>query len=480
MSAESDHQKRNGGWRKHIDIDERWLMPLLVAVGGFFITLSIGYAYALSITVAGWQLWSWLVTIIIVISALLMAAGRPSNLPIFDWRPILIIIIVAALLRLLFLETVPGGLHVDEYGVADFSLRHIFAKPGETLNPFRSGPASHPSLYHYLIRAFLAAVGETITGLRLSSAIAGTAALFSTYLMVSVFENRRTALIALLFMAGYHFHIHWSRIGLNNIWDTLWVPLTLAFFAWGWKRHWYGGAVIAGAAAGLSLYFYPGSRLGLILLLFVIWHLWRQERDTGRMLRYCGLMIIVALCIVGPLVMYAMRDPVPFFERTQAVFGWRPESVTLVTGDPPDYLAYAWYQFWRSAGAFISVPDVTGFYDPKVPLLIGLSAPLFIAGFLWALVKRQLLPVIWILLTVFLGGFILSDPPGSSHYVIAIPAIVWLLALPIEWLISRGHPRLAYTLIALVILTDVVFYFGVYVPGEPRDLIHPFPPPPVL
>jgi 4-amino-4-deoxy-L-arabinose transferase-like glycosyltransferase len=480
MPQISDLKTRFGDWKNEIRIDERWVMPLIIALGGLFISISIGYTYALSINVGGWQLWTWLVTIIIVIGALLMAAGRPPEIVIVNWRAILAIVIVALFLRYLFLETIPGGLHVDEYGIADFSLRHIFAVAGETLNPFRSGPASHPSLYHYLVRLSLALAGASITGLRLSSVIAGVSAILATYAMVVVFDNRRTALISIALMAGYHFHIHWSRIGLNNIWDTLWVPATLALFAWGWKRRWYGGAILAGATAGLSQYFYPGSRLGLILLLFVIWRLWREERDSRRMVSYGGLTIIVALCVVAPLLLYAIRDPVPFFERTRTVFGWRPETIALVTGNPPDYLSYTWHQLWRSVGAFTSVMDVTGFYDPKVPLLIGLSAPLFIAGFFWAIYKRQFLPVVWIVLTIILGGFILSDPPGSSHYAIAIPAIVWLVAMPINWLAAQGHPRLAIALVSIILVTDLIFYFAIYVPGGPRDLIHPFPPIPPL
>jgi len=476
MPEFSDLKTRFGDWKNELNIDERWVMPLLVALGGLFVSISIGYAYALSITVGGWQLWTWLITIVIVMGALLMAAGRPPEIVIVNWRLILATVIVALFLRYLFLETIPGGLHVDEYGVADFSLRHIFAVAGETLNPFRSGPASHPSLYHYLVRFSLAIAGTTITGLRLSSVIAGVSAILATYAMVVVFDSRRTALISIVLMAGYHFHIHWSRIGLNNIWDTLWVPATLALFAWGWKRRWYGGAILAGATAGLSQYFYPGSRLGLILLLFVMWRLWREERDSRRMVSYSGLTIIVALCVVAPLLLYAVSDPVPFFERTRTVFGWRPETIALVTGSPPDYLAYAWRQLWRSVGAFTSVMDVTGFYDPKVPLLIGLSAPLFIAGFFWAIYKRIFLPVVWIALTIIFGGFILSDPPGSSHYVIAIPAIVWLMALPINWLANQGHPRLATALVTIILVADLVFYFAIYAPGGPRDLIHPFPP----
>lgn len=123
---------------------------------------------------------------------------------------------------------------------------------------------------------------------------------------------------------------------------------------------------------------------------------------------------------------------------------------------------------------------MTGFCGSGVPLPIRLLTPLFVAVFFWAIYKRHFLPVLWILLTVLLGGFILSDPPGSFPFVVAIPAIVWLMAMPLDWLIAQGHPRLALVLIMLILVTDLVFYITFYVPGGPRDLIHAFPPLPQL
>lgn len=460
--------------------DEMLAMQLVMLLVGLIVSISIGYLYSRSVMVAGWQLWTWLVTVFFVLGGLLAAVGRPPKLTLARWRWLLAIAAAALLLRIVMLETIPGGLHVDEYGVADFTLRHVYHVPGETLNPFRSGPASHPSLYHYLVRLSLLVGGNSITGLRLSSVIAGTLGVLATYAVIAQLDTRKTALIGAALMAGYHFHIHWSRIGLNNIWDTVWVPVMLASYAWGWRHRWRGGAILAGASIGFSQYFYPGSRLGLLLLGFLVVYLWREERDSRRLLTYVGLLILTAIFIAGPLIIYAISDPVPFFERSQTVFGWRTESIVQITGNPPDRWSYAWYQLWRSVGAFVSVPDVTGFYGPGVPLLIGLAAPLFTFGFFWAIYKRQLIPVLWIMVTVIFGGFLLLDPPGSSHYVVAIPAICWLIAIPLNQLMERGHLRLALALLSLILLTDIVFYFAIYVPGNPRDLIHPFPPFPQL
>jgi hypothetical protein len=310
-----------------------------------------------------------------------------------------------------------------------------------------------------------------------------------------VLHNQRLALFTAAIMTTYHFHIHWSRIGLNNIWDTLWVPLILAPFAWGWRNNWCGGAILSGIAVGLSQYFYPGSRLGVFLLAFLILqYLLEISKELPEkkprtkfishfskfifihpLLKYTLKTAIIATTIAAPLFLYAVRDPVPFFERSQAVWGWRSETIWMVMGDSTATIAYGWQQLWRSVGAFTAVPDVTGFYDPGVPLLIGLAAPLFLIGLLWALLNKRFLPVLWVLLTVLLGGFLLADPPGSTHYVVVIPAVCWLVAMPLEWLASIKHERLALALLTAVVAVDLYFYFFIYVPAPHRDLIHIFP-----
>ena len=339
-------------------------------------------------------------------------------------------------------------------------------------------------MYNYLIRLSLAVVGNSITGLRLSSVFAGTLAILATYAMVAVYQNRRAAFLAAVLMTTYHYHIHWSRIGLNNIWDTFWVPAMLAAFAWGWRKNWSGGAVLAGLAAGMSQYFYAGSKIGLLLIVFVIWDFWREGRGqlrgrqqvhNRRLAIYTGQMLLMAAIVAAPIIFHALREPDVYFDRSQDVFAFTPE---ILASD--EMLSFAWDQILNSAGAMTAVPDRTGFYGPGVPLLFGMAAPLFAIGFFWALYKKRYLPALWVMLTIILGGFFMQHPPSSSHLVVIIPAVCWLMAIPLAWLVDRGRWRWAALIVAIIVITDLVFYFGYYVPGEPYDLIHAFPPwPPV-
>lgn len=460
-------------WQE-IRASDRRAVQLIAAGACLFTTASIGLAYATEYAVVGWQLWVWLVSCVIVIVTLAPVSLRRVRLSA-EGRALLMVMAVAFVLRVTLLETIPGGLHPDETGTAGFTLEHVYSLPDRTLNPFVVSPGSHPTLYHYVTRLFLTVIGHSITGVRFSSVLAGTFAIAATYVCISVFQNRRTALIAAILMAAYHYHIHWSRIALNNVWDTLWIPLMIGAYGWGWKNNNSTGAALSGAAVGFSQYFYQGGRAGLFVLAFVILGLWWKDRDRRKLIVHVGKLVAVAAVIAAPLAMFAIKNPATFTERFNTIFGWQPSVIQEITGSPTDYWGFFWYQLWRSFGAYTAVVDITGFYRPEVPLTIGLAAPLLIVGFFWAIRKRQYVPALWLFIATVLGGFMLSGAPSSSHYVLSIPAICWLIAIVIKALMDGGHPRWAIAVLLIIVATDLVFYFGIYLQHPSGDLVHPFP-----
>jgi RsiW-degrading membrane proteinase PrsW (M82 family) len=135
-------------------------------------------------------------------------------------------------------------------------------------------------------------------------------------------------------------------------------------------------------------------------------------------------------------------------------------------------------QFIWTLLSFTAIPEGAGFYRPGVPLVIGLAVPLLLAGVFWQIHRRELVPVFWLALTMFFGGFLLEALPASNHYAVAIPAIVWLIASPLEALIRFGRSRWALLALAVIVATDLYFYFGIYAQAPSLDFIHPFPPNP--
>ncbi|MCP5097267.1 MAG: glycosyltransferase family 39 protein [Chloroflexi bacterium] len=460
-------------WQNSIRNNDSHMMQVVVAVACAGVSISMGYAYATLSWVDGWQLWTWMLTIVVLVATLIPNSVR-FDWSLHTWRWPLLFLLGAFVLRLTLLNTIPGGLHVDEKGVAGYAVLHVFPPEAQTINPFHTGAASQPALYHYLIRLSLAVFGYSIHGLRISSAVVGGFAVMATYFMVKQFANTRTALLTAAIMMTYHYHIHWSRLALNNIWDTLWVPLIIWPLAWGYRKNWSGGAVISGLALGLSQYFYAGSKIAVFMVPLLLWMLYREKKDRGQLLRFGVKLTVTAVTVAAPIAFFALMVPDTYFDRSRTVYAWQTDAIMHAVGKV-DYGAYLWHQIWRNVGAFTTVPEITGFYGPGVPFLIGVAAPLFVIGLFWVIWKRQWVPIMWLLFTLFFGGIMLTGAPSSSHLAVSIPVICWLTAVPLNWLWQRGHWKLAAFLLAAIMLTDLIFYFGVYVPGEPRDLFHVMP-----
>ncbi len=456
--------------------DEQSLLRTLVVLACFLTALSLGYASSDQFMVQPWLPWAWIACVIVSLFSLLPLARPQQSVDRKD-RWIFAVVLLAGLLRVIRLETIPGGFHVDEWGAADFALRYVVPPLDRTISPFVTGHSAQPALYFYVARLSLAAFGERIAGLRMSSVLAGSLAILPTFALISLLHNRRAAYLAAVLMATYHFHIHWSRIGLNNIWDTLWVPLILALFVWGWKHDRPGGAALAGLALGLSQYFYAGSRIGIFLLGYVVIRSWRTDRDDARLVSHLGRLVGMAAVVAGPLAVFAALNPEIFSNRLTSGLLWDPFA-TALPRTAPTFLPSVPQQFIWSLLSFTAIPEGAGFYRPGVPLVIGLAVPLLLAGVLWQIHRRQWLPVLWLGLTMFFGGFLLEALPASNHYAVAIPAICWLVASPLEALTGFGRKRWALLALAILVATDLYFYFGIYAQSPSLDFIHVFPPNP--
>lgn len=463
-------------WR-NLWLTEHRAAQVLVATVSILVSTGIGAAFADTPFINNYQIMFWILAVLVCFAMLYPARGL--RLMQFNRTAMALAALVAAsfFLRVINLQYFPPGYHVDEAGTIDFSLRHAFnpLNQEETVNPLRTGSDSQPVLYAYVVRLSVALFGFTIAGARLSSVIAGTLAVLAVFFMVNELVGRRVAWLAAILMAVYHYHIHWSRIVLNNIWVTLFLPLTIGFFLYGWRKGWAGGAVWAGLCLGLTAYFYAGGYILIFLLPILIWRTWKQVDDHISLSIYTGKMFALALVVAAPLIVFALLFPDQFLDRSRIIYGWKPLAIQATIGDPTAYWEHFKYQFTRSFGAYNFFPDTAGFYAPRIPFLIGVASILFPLGIAWSIFKRQYFPVLWILIVTFTGGFMLVATPATSHFIGVIPVICWMVATPLNWLIETRRPFWAYLLLALIIALDLYFYFVVYPTHPSRDLVLPFP-----
>ena len=392
----------------------------------------------------------------------------PFRLSRREWLGLLTLFLLAFLLRGTFLSRYPSTLSGDEGSAGLEAVQFI---EGQYDNPFTVGWFSFPSLYYWLQSVGIRLLGQTTAGLRLMSAVAGAATVVAIYGWGRVMFNRLMGGIAAAFLLVAHFHIQFSRIGLNNIWDGLFLVIALAALWYGWKTGWRGAFIICGLATGLGQYFYVSMRILPVLLLLWVGAAAYFRAPTLRR-RWPDLLLtgFIALTVFLPLLLYFADNPNEFnapMQRVTLFDGWI-EGEQLRTGETPMRIIV---RQMVSTGLGITHTPLRHWYNPGTPLLLPASAALFLLGLLWSLVAfdlRYLLLWLPLLAHVFLGGFS-QDAPASQRFVFVMPVVIMFVALPVARMVSwlqqvwperrRWVQGFAAAFLLWLMLTDLHFYF---------------------
>ena len=465
---------------REIRSDELRLLRAYLILACLIFSASLGYANVQSHWVPVWVPVAWLTSIAVATVAL--APRRAPRLTLTRADLLLLIPLVLGLIvRTVGVGSIPSGLHTDETTTANFALTYAAPSREDTYYPLRPGPDTQPVLYYYLVYGALKLFGESTAALRAPSIVAGVLAILATYALVATWQDRKTALMAALLMSTYHYHVHWSRVALNNIWDTVWVPAILAAVAWGWKRNSSGGALLAGLALGFSQYFYVGSRVALLLIPCALYLLWKEDRDRRKLVVHAGKILAAAAVVALPLALFSIANPELVLGRARTNYTWIPAELARQGATVWTFLQAIVRQAWLTFAGLTVLPDTSAFYGPGIPYLLGLAGIFFVGAILWALSRRRFLPLIWMATTLFFAAFLIPGSPHSSHAIAAVPAMVWLVTMVLSDLARLGRPRLAWGLLALLMLTDLTAYIVIIGGGggDPAFSVpFPFPPTP--
>jgi 4-amino-4-deoxy-L-arabinose transferase-like glycosyltransferase len=389
--------------------------------------------------------------------------------------------VLAFLLRATALDSIPYTLGGDEawHGLL---ARQVLG--GQLRNPFVMGYMSMPTFFYWPLSWSLWLVGNTMTGLRFPAALVGTITVPLLYLFARDLWGRQTALLAALFLATYDYHIHYSRLGANNVWDPLFVLLALWALDRGLhtEQKGYRSFLAAGLVMGLSFYFYTGARLLPVLVVVYTAFVWlKRRRRVERLGTHLALLVAALLVAAGPMLSYALSHSDEWNARINQVgiiqSGWLAREPGLTGKSTFQILAE---QFLRSAGAFNVFPDRTVWYGADRPLLGFLAGGLAMLGMAWAVARwrerRHFLILIWFWSVIITGGMLTESPPSSQRLVIAIPAVALLAAIGLEQTAKLAgrllKPRWAGwesaalgLLVVILAVSSVRFYFVEFTPS---------------
>lgn len=397
--------------------------------------------------------------------------------PSIAWQTIAwmtLLIVGAFLARGLSTGTVPAVLSGDEASVGLSALRFL---DGNTGNLFGVGWHAFPSLYYFVQAISISLLGMTTQALRLPSALVGALTVGAVYLMGRSMFSPRAGLLAACILMLSHVHIHFSRLGLNNVWDGLLIVATLGAFWRGWKTGERNAFLLGGLCLGLSLYFYASARVLFVLLpawlgLLLILH----REQVIRRLPDFGLAAWVAVCVALPLAWYYTQHPRQFTAPMRVVSilnDWLPYNAAL-TGMPVWRVLLR--QFTLGFRAYVDV-SLNYFYIPGTPILRLVQAVVFLLGMALLLARprdaRGSLLVLWLAAFGVIGA-VTESTPAAQRYVAAIPACAlvigyalstvgdWAARLAPQW--TRLSAAVLVVVTLALALDDARFYFLDYTP----------------
>lgn len=480
-----------GAWSLEQNQKPAWLEKFFNRSGEWFKAqpiqvISLLVAFLLSITAtntAGFEnkmldqavsLLSWVGSIILVV-----LAGWERRLVSIrsNWRVLvyaLALFFVAFALRGINTTHYPFVLSSDE---ASSGLGSIGFLKNEINNLFNVYWFSFPSLYNFIQSFGIVIFGRTIPGIRLTAALIGSLTVVSLYLIVRAMFDKSTALMAAILLAFSHFHLHFSRLALNNIWDGLAYVVSLGALWWAWKNERKAAFILSGIALGFSQYFYTtGHGVPVIALFWLILVAIQDRKKFIRMVPNLLFMFMAMLVVFLPLAWFYLHRPFEFFapmDRVTIFSEWLPRMVNE-TGHPGWRVIVD--QFITSLLAFTD-RDLVYWYTPAVPILRSVMAIFFYIGVGLMMFKikdnRIWLIILW--LGMFVASGALSDStPAAQRYVASIPACVIVVAYGLnrsfgllERAIFNNGKKL--TIIALILalgmgIDDARFYFLEYTP----------------
>lgn len=388
---------------------------------------------------------------------------------------LLIVLLMAFLLRTLSLTTHPYPWSGDEASIGMEARRML---NGELTNFFDTGWSLQPN-WSFLPTAITEVIfGQNILAIRLTSALAGTLAVLFVYLTARVLFNPSIALMAAGFLATLPYNVHFSRIGVNNIFDSLMSALLFWLIAKALQRDDARYYYSAGIVGGLCIYTYAGTRLaliiGVIIFLFVIitQRGYLSSHWKHLIAFFAGLLISMA-----PQAAFFIRHPNIFMGRLgqEGIFfnGWLAQRAAQTGQSELDILID---QFTRTIMVFIASPAPSNFFNSPQPYLTILGSIVFLLGMGYSLAymfeTRYFILLVWFWTVILFGGVLTLNPPANTRLLMTSPAVSIFMALGtfkvVEYLQRfRLLPERAAALIFLAVVSivsyqNINFYMGEY------------------
>ena len=396
-------------------------------------------------------------------------------------RPVilLLLLLLAAGLRLWQLDQLPPGLFFDE-AFNGVDVRAV--STGQAFPLYFLDNNGREPLFIYLAAFFVWVFGPTPYALRLCAAVIGVLTVpviyYATMMLLDseqteqspVQSNRAVnwpALIAATAIAVSFWHLSLSRLAFRVVLLPPLSALAIAYFwrSWQTQRQWYFGW--AGFWLGVTLYTYIAARLlPVVLLLFVLsiafvdlihvrfrlrqwWFRWRVKMSG--LLVMAGILIAVS----SPLLYTIYREPALLAARTGDISIFTVSQKEMV-GNPLDRLGT---NLFKTTLAFYTEGDVNPRHNlPGRPFLNWPMALLFTLGWWHALrcIKQARMQLVLLWFGIMVTPTIFSiEAPHTLRTAGVLPPLALLIAIGSQSLLQQLRRISPGPLLGALLLTMI-------------------------
>ncbi|HEX6977556.1 MAG TPA: phospholipid carrier-dependent glycosyltransferase [Patescibacteria group bacterium] len=412
-----------------------------------------------------------------------------------------LIIILAAVLRLVNLSNVPPHLTADEasLGYNAYSILKTGRDEYGTLFPiiFKSFGDFKPGLYVYAAIPSVLIFGLNEFAVRLPSAIAGILAVVLLYLVLKeVWKEEKLALLGAFLLAINSWHIHFSR----GAWEiNLSLTLTLIgiyFFFKSFKKGKY--LIFSAVFFALTLTAYQGAKLstGIVVLLLLVLYL-KELLKIERKVILQSIAVGVLVCIpiilslfngqTGRLAIFSVfSNPRPekylqdFLDEGQEVKGslsyylFHPEWLNFARGVLGRFFNHFSVRFLFFEGDWTNPrhsPPNMGMFLVSDAFLVAVGFAAMVKGKLskalpTSLIKKENLFVgLWLILATLPSILSRDQVHAVRAFNMVIPFVI-IMAHGAYLLISRY--RIIFVALALIYTANYVYYLDSYFVHLPK------------
>ena len=464
-------------------IDRPLLVRAIAIVGA---VVAIGLWHSTPVGYGVW-FWVWAICVLAYVISFPGALQPQRPLPAAAWIALLVIVGLAAALRLPAIYAIPANISIDEL-LPGIEAAQIAA--GLKPNVFHSlGWFSIPNLAFTPAAVVIAVTGtEPFYGLRLASFITGIAGIICTFLLARRLLNARAAMFASCFMALGFWHIHNSRTGFPFAQSSFAPPLVLYLLVRAQQDRSRIALAAAGVCCGFALELYFPVRILLLLCPLFLATEWISAKTRPRaMLSQAAIFTGGLFLVLGPLLVSVPWQTLVGHSRD--ILLTRPGILEELSHR---YRVVGLWNVFRinlveATRMFTSWADVAVLNRSPAGLMDDGTLIAMLAGILVATLEggaAALLLLVWAALT-FVFGVAFTDTPRASYrlaaampafYILAgyaVDRVLFATASPRRWYRFTIRPALVLTLFAWIGWQNYHLFFVDYATNDGKEVPWP-------